>query len=112
VLHSFGTEPTQWSHVRPDQRKGTLYGTTGAGGAYNAGTSSVSLPAARKSALQLHRGADGDIPQAGLIGVGQALRYNVYWGHAQQWHGFSVTSRGRAESSSQLPTAMEEMGVS
>ena len=53
---------------------GTLYGTTGAGGANNAGTVFSITPGGAESVLYSFKGGDdGAFPQAGLIEVDGAL---------------------------------------
>jgi uncharacterized repeat protein (TIGR03803 family) len=75
VLHSFGSG-TDGTGPTADliDVKGTLYGTTGAGGAHNAGTVfSITTSGMEKVLYSFTGGTDGDIPQAGLINVGGKL---------------------------------------
>ncbi|MGB8908925.1 MAG: choice-of-anchor tandem repeat GloVer-containing protein [Candidatus Cybelea sp.] len=98
VLHSFGSGADGSGPTAGlINVKGTLYGTTGAGGASNAGTVfSITTSGTEKVLHSFTGGADGDDPESGLIDVGGKL-YGTTNGGGAHNHGtvFSITTRGR-----------------
>jgi uncharacterized repeat protein (TIGR03803 family) len=98
VLHSFGSGADGSGPTAGlINVKGTLYGTTSAGGTYDAGTVfSITTSGTEKVLYSFTGKADGDIPQAGLIDVGGKL-YGTTFGGGAHNHGtvFSITMRGR-----------------
>jgi uncharacterized repeat protein (TIGR03803 family) len=97
VLHSFGSG-TDGSGPTAGlvNVKGTLYGTTSAGGTHNAGTVfSITTDGTEKVLYNFTGGADGDIPQAGLVEARGKLYGTTFIGGANG-HGtvFSITKRG------------------
>ena len=98
VLHSFGSGTDgRGPTAGLINVKGTLYGTTGAGGAYNAGTVfSITTGGTEKVLHSFTGGADGDDPESGLIEVGGKL-YGTTNGGGTHNKGtvFSITTRGR-----------------
>jgi uncharacterized repeat protein (TIGR03803 family) len=97
VLHNFGSgsdgSPPTAGLVNV---KGTLYGTTSAGGASNAGTVFSVTTSGTERVLHTFTGEpDGDDPESGLIEVSGKL-YGTTNGGGAHNHGtvFSITTRG------------------
>ena len=98
MLHSFGSG-TDGTGPTADliDVKGTLYGTTEEGGAYNAGTVfSITTSGAEKVLYSFTGDTDGDSPQTGLIDIGGKLYGTTFRGGAHNdGTVFNITTRGR-----------------
>ena len=105
VLHSFGTSSGdgQYPEAGLLNVKGTLYGTTSEGGAYNEGTVfAMKTPASGTETILHSFGApgDGEEPYAGLINVnGTLYGTTLNGGNGGCFHGcgtvFAITTSGK-----------------
>lgn len=83
VLHSFAAYPTDGSGPQAGliNVKGTLYGTTGVGGAHgNGAVFSITPSGMEKVVYSFRGGSDGSVPEASLVDVNGTLYGTTFYG--------------------------------